>query len=108
MDSILQGTTPTLELEIDPNDFLVNDVVKLELTFLHRQQTTVHGLEDVSINSTNNSFQYHFSEEETLALRAKTPLLFQIRFKLSNGEIVGTEKDSINVSDLIIEDVMGE
>lgn len=108
MDSILQGTTPVLELEIDPDDFLVSDVVKLELTFLHKNQKTIHGLDEVSVDATNNSFSYHFTEEETLGLDIRAPLLYQLRFKLSNGEIVGTVKDSINITDLMSEEVMGE
>ncbi len=107
MDSILQGTTPVLELEFDTDDFLVTDVVKLELTFLHKRQKTIHGLDDVSIDTANNCISYHFTEEETLNLDYKLPLLYQVRLKLSDGEIVGTEKESLSVTDLMSEEVMG-
>ena len=108
MDSILQGTTPVLELEFDTDDFLVTDVVKLELTFLHKNQKTIHGLDDVLIDAANNCISYHFTEEETLNLKPKTPFIYQVRLKLSDNEIVGTDKDSLNVADLMSEEVMGD
>lgn len=35
MAEILQGTTPSLEIKIKTSDFLVADVVKLELALRH-------------------------------------------------------------------------
>ena len=40
MSSILQGTTPSLEIKISTDDFLVTEVTALELTFPGRLDKT--------------------------------------------------------------------
>lgn len=106
MSAILQGTTPSLEIKIDPQDFAITDVTKLELVFSNAGNAVAHGLSDVVVNSTNNSITYNFSEAETLALSPTSCLYWQARFGFADGSIVGTQKDSISVSDLISEAVM--
>lgn len=108
MSAILQGTTPSLEIIISSDDFAVSDVTKLELVFQNAGNTVKHDLDDVTINTTANSFTYQFTEAETLALSPASSLYWQMRFGFSDGSIVGTEKGSVNVSDLISEAVMDE
>lgn len=105
MAEILQGTTPALEIKINTEDFLVTDVLKLELTIKNSKTKTIYGLEDVTMNIENNSFIYNFTEIETLALTPNTQLTYQCRFMIGDG-IVGTKKMYVNVSDLISEEVM--
>ena len=103
MSSILQGTTPSLEIKISPDDFAVSDVTKLELTFSNMGTVTIHGLDEVTVDADENSFTYAFTQAETLALSPTSVLYWQARFAFQDGSIVGTAKDAINVSDLISE-----
>lgn len=106
MNSILQGTTPTLTIIIDADDFAVANVTKLELAMKHNGVVSLYGLDDVTLDSVANSISYSFTEGETLALVPDKPIQFQLRFAFVNGSIVGTKKMTINVSDLISEEVM--
>ena len=108
MSSILQGTTPSLEIKISTDDFLVTEVAALELTFQNTGQPVTHDLSEVTVNADHNSIIYHFSEAETLALSPTVRLVWQARFGFADGSIVGTDKQSISVTDLISEAVMGE
>ncbi len=108
MAEILQGTTPSLEIKIDTSDFLVSDVVKLELAMLHNGTLTTYGLNDVTVDAEENSFIYTFTEEETLALTPNKPLFYQLRFMFTNGSIVGTKRLQLQVADLYSEEVMTE
>lgn len=108
MNSILQGTTPDLLIIVSEDDFKVEDVVKLELTFLHNGTRTIHGLDDVEVDAEANGFRYQFTERETLALSPKKTFTFQLRFYFADGNIIGTEKMILNVSDLLSEEVMTE
>lgn len=108
MSEILQGTTPSLEIKIDTNDFLVTDVVKLELVITNGSFISKRGLDDVTVDPSNNSFIYIFTESETLAMAPDRLLYYQLRFMFADDSIVGTAKMSLRVCDLISEDVMTE
>lgn len=106
MSEILQGTTPSLKIIIDPADFDVGDVIKLELTMLNGETSAKYGLSDVTVDTEANSFIYQFTETETLALIPSRSLFYQVRFMFADGTIVGTKKMQIQVADLYSEDVM--
>ena len=106
MAEILQGTTPSLEIEIDPNDFAVNDVTVLELAFRNGSTLLLKGLEDVMLDTEHNTITYHFTQAETLALNVKQALEYQCRFKFSDSSVVGTVKARINVRDLMSEETI--
>lgn len=108
MSEILQGTTPSLEIKIDPADFDVGDVIKLELTMWNGEASTKYGLSDVTVDTEENSFIYQFTELETLALIPNRSLYYQARFLFADGTIVGTKKEKIEVADLYSKDVMTE
>lgn len=108
MASILQGTTPSLEIKIASTDFDVTDVTELEFVFQNGGVTTKKGLSDVSVDSQRNSFTYTFTELETLDLHPSDILFYQLRFEFADGSIVGTKKASLRVDDLISEAVMSE
>lgn len=108
MDSILQGTTPTLTITIDTDDFAVSDVTKLELTTKHDGTVTSYDLNDVTLDTEANSISYTFTEAETLAMNPDKPLRYQCRFMFSDGSIVGTKTMYLDVADLFSEDVMTE
>lgn len=108
MSSILQGTTPSLEITISTEDFAVTDIVKLELVMKNGSTVITNGLEDVTVNAKANSITKTFTEAETLALNPQSSLVYQLRFVFADGSIVGTQKASIRVEDLISEEMMSE
>lgn len=106
MSEILQGTTPSLEIKINTADFDVSDVIKLELTMVNGGTPAKYGLDDVTVDTDENSFVYKFTEAETLALIPGRQLYYQLRFMFADGTIVGTKKMMIQVADLYSKDVM--
>lgn len=62
----------------------------------------------MTADTSDNSFNYKFTEEETLALNPKKSLVYQLRFMFADGSIVGTEEASIAVADLRSKEVMTE
>lgn len=106
MNSILQGTTPTLTILVDTADLLLSDIVELELTFQQVGDPVYKHMPDVSIDTDANTISYHFTQEETLALIPTRQLNWQIRFEMPDGNIIGTTIAQINVSDLISDEVM--
>lgn len=108
MSEILQGTTPSLKIKINTDDFLVSDVVKLEFAICQGNSVNIKGLSDVAVDTEDNAFTYTFTEEETLALTPSSPLRYQLRFMFGDGSIVGTSKMTLRVADLFSEEVMTE
>lgn len=106
MSEILQGTTPSIKIKINTDDFLVSDVVKLEFAICQGNSVNIKGLSDVAVDTEDNAFTYTFTEEETLAMIPSTPLRYQLRFMFGDGSIVGTSKMTLRVADLFSEEVM--
>ena len=114
MSEILQGTTPSLKIVINKTDFLVSSIVKLELAMTQKRSSSsphdisicTHGLEDVYLDTANNTITYTFTEAETLSMLPDKPLLYQLRFLFADGSIVGTKRMSLQVADLMSEEVM--
>jgi len=108
VDAILQGTTPGIQLGIATTDFLVTDIAKLEFAVSNMGVLTRHGLDDVVLDAEHNTITYTFTEAETLALKPIDMLRYQLRCELTDGSIVGTEKMTLRVADLMSEAVMSE
>lgn len=105
MDNVLQGTTPTLTVAIDPTDFAVSDIVALELRIRQKNNLTIYHLSDVTIDPDENTVSYQFTEADTLALIPNILLFVQMRFWFADGNICGTNRMNFNVEDLIGEEV---
>lgn len=101
MDSILQGTTPTLTVAIDPTDFSVSDLTGLELRIKQKNNINIYSLTDVTIDPDANTVSYQFTEAETLAFIPDILLSAQLRFMFADGNICGTDPMNFNVDDLI-------
>lgn len=102
INSILQGTTPTLTVSINPVDLSLSDVVEIELTFKQfNQNPTIYHMDDCTVDLDANTVSYHFTEAETLAFDPTLPLQYQLRFAMNDGNIVGTIVSSVNVADLM-------
>lgn len=107
MSGILRGTTPDFVIKVKQEDFLVTDVTKLEVTIWNGTRQSIYGLEDVMVDSTENSFGIHFTEADTLALVSSKSLRWQMRCMFADGNIVGTEESApISVSPLKSKEVM--
>lgn len=106
MDSILQGTTPTLTIAIDPADFSVSDIVVLELAVKQKSNITLYGLSDVTLDPDANTISYTFTEVETLAFIPGVWLTVQLRVGFADGNICGSEPMSFNVDELISMEVI--
>lgn len=107
MSGILRGTTPDFIIKIKEEDFTVSDVMKLEVTIWNGTRQSIYGLEDVTVDSTENSFEIHFTEDDTLALVSSKSLRWQMRCMFADGNIVGTEESApICVSPLKSKEVM--
>lgn len=106
---ILQGTTPDFIIIVNKEDFAVSDVVKLEVTIWNGSCQTIYGLSDVKLDTEQNSFGIHFSEEDTLDLDSKKPFKWQMRCMFADGNIVGTEEsDPVDIQPLKSKEVMTE
>jgi hypothetical protein len=106
MDNILQGTTPTITIAIDPTDFAVSDVIALEFSFKQKNNISVYGLQDVTVDTTANTVSYTFTQAETLAFIPDILLSVQLRFMFADGNIVGTDRMNFNIDDLISSEVL--
>ena len=106
MDSILQGTTPTLTIELDPVDLNVENIVALDLAIKQKDNVTDYGLSDVTLDVENNAISYKFTEDETLAFIPDTFLFVQLRFLLPDGTICGTDRITFSVNDFIGSEVL--
>jgi len=106
MDNILQGTTPTITISIDPTDFSVSDVIALEFTTKQKNNISVYGLQDVTVDTDANTVSYTFSQAETLAFIPDVLLSVQLRFMFADGSIVGTNRMNFNIDDLISSEVL--
>ena len=107
MSGILRGTTPDFKIKIKPTDFLVSDVVKLEVTVWNGTRQTIYGLADVTVDSTENSFGIHFTEADTLALDSSKTFRWQMRCMFQDGNIVGTKESApVTIEPLKSKEVM--
>lgn len=106
MLKILQGTTPKIVIAIDPSDLAVNDVTKLELAIQYDDTLIIKALEDVTVDTDENTITYALTEAETMAMTPAKNMRVQARFMLSGGDIVGTEVMPVRITNLMSEEMM--
>ena len=107
MNSILRGTTPDFAIKVKQEDFLVTDVVKLEVTIWNGTRQTIYGLSDVTLDTTENTFGIHFTEADTLALDSSKSFKWQMRAMFEDGNIVGTRESApVTIEPLKSKEVM--
>lgn len=109
MATIIQGTTPSLKINISTEDLLLSDVKQVELVFAQKGvvELTKH-IEDVDVDLETNSITYHFTEKETMDLFPKREVEWQLRLQMSDDELIATQKATFDVADLISKEVMTE
>lgn len=101
MDEIMQGTTPSLILEVDPDELWVTSATRIEVYLTNGGQTETYTEADLVLDAETNTITKHFSEEETAAFSRKSPVVVQARFWMPNGQVVGTYKASFDVADML-------
>jgi len=99
----MQGTTPSITIAIDTDDFLISDVTALEFYVKNGGQTTTYDITDntIAIDTETNTITKTFTENETKAFSVAHPVKIQARFWFADGSIVGIKRLSYNVSDMI-------
>lgn len=101
MASIMQGTTPSIVLSIDTDDFLLQNVTALELYIRNGGKTNTYSLSDVEVDTSENTLTKTFTEAETSAFVPYDGVTVQARFWFSDGSIIGINRISFNVSDMM-------
>ena len=101
MASIMQGTTPVLKILISPDDFLFENVTKIELYIENNHHLETYYAEDLTISTEENSLKKFFTEEETSNFDRNSEIIVQGRFWFADGSIVGINKIILNVADML-------
>ena len=101
MNGIMQGTTPSLVLEADPEELWVEAAVKIELYVQNYGNLATYTGEDLTIDAEANTITKAFTEAETAAFRRGFPVEAQARFWMPNGQVVGSNKVSFSVEDML-------
>lgn len=104
MNGVLQGTTPTLIIEI-PEQIPVRLITAAELTIKQTMRITLYHLADLAVDTEDNTLRKAFTEQETLALDPASPLMWQLRIQTPDG-IFGTIQQRITVHNLISEEAI--
>lgn len=101
MTSIMQGTTPTLTITIDTDDFLLSDVTEIDMAIQNGSNITSYTIDDLTIDTTENTVTKAFTEDETSEFIPSQFVVVQARFFLSDGNIIGINPLRFAVSDFI-------
>ena len=101
MSALMQGTTPSIEITISTEDFLLSNVTALELYILNGRNLNTYEMSDLTIDTENNTITKTFTEEETASLDPKSKVVIQARFWFADGSIVGINKISFQVADML-------
>lgn len=101
MNSIMQGTTPSLTISIDPDDFLLSDVQAIELYVANKGIVTTYTQSDLLIDTEENTVTKKFTEAETAAMSKRNTVTVQGRFWFPDGSVVGIAKITLSVADMI-------
>ena len=100
MVSIMQGTTPSLTITINPDDFQLSAVTKIELYVKNGGTLTTFTADDLTVDTEANTVTLTFSEAETAAMNPKKFLTVQGRFWLGSS-VVGINKLTFGVADMM-------
>ena len=100
MGAIMRGTTPTIEIEIDTEDFLLSELTAIELYIKNGNGTTTHMKDDPIIDETENVLSYQLTEAETKALNPQFPVIVQMRGWYVDGNVIGIDKLVFDTADM--------
>lgn len=110
MPGILQGTTPTVTLEIylsdgsalaDLTDVATVQFIAAQADKYGQREILVSTLTDAVLDKANSQVSYQFTEKETMKLKADRSLLCQCRFLYDDGTIFGNAMVTYSVDELL-------
>lgn len=101
MSAIMRGTTSTIEMPVNAEDFSLTSVTAVEFRIKNGGMTTVYHAEDLIVDTDTNTVTRHLTEGETLKFDSSFPVIAQMRCWLSDGSVVGTKKQVVEVLDII-------
>lgn len=85
MEPIFRGTTPLFIVRLNGTGINVSDIENVVLSIVWRTGKTKMYLADFTLNEEENTIYHHFTQEETLAMRAGEMVYFEMDI-LANGE----------------------
>ena len=100
MANIMQGTTPSITITIDPDDFQLSAVTRMELYVKNGGTLTTYTADDLTVDTEANTLTLTFSEAETAAMNPRKFLTVQGRFWLGSS-VVGINKLTFGVADMM-------
>lgn len=100
MVAIMQGTTPSLMIHIDPDDFLLSAVTRMELYVRNDGKLTTYTDADLVVDTEANTIIRQFTESETAALNPTKYMTVQGRFWVGTA-VVGINKLTFGVADMM-------
>lgn len=100
MSGIMRGTTPTIEIEIDTEDFLLSELTAIELYIRNGNTTVTHTKDDLTIDEVENVLSYQLTEAETKALNPQFPVIVQMRGWYADGNVIGIDKLVFDTADM--------
>ena len=101
MNGIMQGTTPSLILEVDPDELWVETAVTIELYVQNAGNLVTYTADQLTIDAETNTITKTFTETETAAFQRGFPVEAQARFWMPNGMVVGSNKVTFAVEDML-------
>lgn len=101
MASIMQGTTPTITITIDTDDFLVSDVTEIDYCIKNGDRVCSYTLDDLTVDTENNAFIKDLTETETSLFDHTKSVVVQFRVTLPGGDIIGINPIRFSVADFI-------
>ena len=101
MAEIMQGTTPSVTIKISKNQFLLSQVTAIELYVRNDGKTTTYTMDQLRVDTVANTVTKTFTEEETAALKPRSTVIIQGRFWFANGNVVGINKITFPVADMM-------
>lgn len=100
MASIMQGTTPSITIYISPEDLSLTNVTAIELYIKNCCAIKTLTMDDLVIDTVENSITKHFTVEETAALNPQSSIVIQGRFWVGDA-VIGINKIRVGVSDMM-------
>ena len=109
---LIRGTTPTIVITVETQIDL-DDVAAVWIYISQQNKVKVDKkLSDVQFDTTLRTMTVTLSQDDTLALKADTDALFQIRLLMNNGTALATLASKVAVREVykggvIEEDITG-
>lgn len=100
MATIMQGTTPSLTISIDPDDLQLSSVTAMELYIRNGNTTTTYAMGDLTVDTEANTVTKTFTEAETAALDPARNMVVQGRFWVGSS-VIGIHKITFGVDDMM-------